>query len=321
MSNRVDFSSITRQDFQPYLRSERAENKDDQYSNNANVKNIKASDERKDVVYSHDDEIKYNGKDGIVVVKPTAKDPYENYHVQSKLEALGFYNGPMDGNLKSDISRNAISLFQKVYGLSSNGDYNSSTKTKLEKAMISYSCITTGKGTKELKKSYSLDDREVVNMARTWAFFRVGMGLTAKQSAGIMGNFLEESRFSSDNARDTVYPGDHNSNYTFKSDDGVAYGIIQWLDSNRKAGLLNKANELGLAVSDINAQFAFLRQEMTSSVNGDASRKYYWEKFVATQKEVEGTCDAFRKYIEGTNEAKDARRKKGKDIYEAFSRC
>lgn len=49
-----------------------------------------------------------------------------------------------------------------------------------------------------------------------------------------------ESRFSSDNAQDYYYSGDHNSNYSYQYNDNIAYGLIQWKSEGRKKGCLIK---------------------------------------------------------------------------------
>ena len=279
----------------------------------------KRSDKESGVLYSHAPATKYSDRDGIVVMKAAASDVYENQQVQSKLSSLGFYSGPIDGNLNSSVSRSAITVFQKVYGVSGeNGNYGSRTRTKLTSVYNTYLSAYNSQGCTNLKQQYGLDYTEKANMARTWAFLRKGMGLTAKQSAGIMGNMLLESRFSSDNANEGMYPGDHDYNYSYSTNDGVAYGLIQWRDSSRKQGLLNKAGELGLSVSNLNAQLAYLRQELTGSVNGNSSYKYWWENYVVTQTSVQNMCDRFAEYIEGNTGSRETRRANAQAIYNAF---
>ena len=151
--------------------------------------------------------------------------------------------------------------------MSNTGTFDSSTKSKLESAYSSYYSVYTSSnlGTLNTRPRFNLDHNEQVNFARTWAFLRVGMGLNSAQTSAVMGNINQESRFASDNANDRLYPGDHNSGYSFRANDGIAYGIVQWQYNSRKQGLLNTANSMGLSVSDINAQFAFLRSEATGS--------------------------------------------------------
>mgnify|MGYP000717350337 CR=1 FL=1 len=68
------------------------------------------------------------------------------------------------------------------------------------------------------------------------------MGFTKNQAAGICGNFYNESKFSSDNAQEQKggkYKNDHDSGYTFSTDDKVGYGIEQWTVPDVKKTLKN----------------------------------------------------------------------------------
>ena len=56
------------------------------------------------------------------------------------------------------------------------------------------------------------------------------------------------------------------TNYKYKIDDGIGYGLIQWTYYTRKEGLANTASEMGLKVSDINAQLAFIRKESSTTL-------------------------------------------------------
>lgn len=91
------------------------------------------------------------------------------------------------------------------------------------------------------------------------------MGLNEKQAAGAMGNIMQESFFSPNNASETPYPGIQNPEYTYQTGDSIAYGLIQWKEGSRKSNLLDVANSMKLSVSNINAQFACIRDESTKS--------------------------------------------------------
>lgn len=262
---------------------------------------------------------KYSSSDGKVISKVMAADPYENHHYQQKLSVLGFYSGPIDGNISSSVFKNAVSLFQKVYGITGESGFSNNTKNKLENAYNAYNNVYSSQGLKDIVSTYKLDSDEKNNIAKTWAFLRTGMGLTAAQSAGVMGNMLLESNFAADNAQNSSYPKDHNSNYSYKTDDGIAYGLIQWKASNRKTGLLTKANELGLSTSNLNAQLAFFRQEMTSSVNNNSYYKGLWEKYVITKTSTADVCKAFQTYIEGCSTGTEERKERAQAIYDAFA--
>ena len=175
-----------------------------------------------------------------------------NKQVQSSLSALGFYNGPINGDLSTSLSKKAVKNFQKVYGLSANGSMNSSTRNRLKEINTMYNKVATSKELTALasRSKLNLDSSEKKNLARVWTFLRAGMGFTKNQAAGICGNLCGESHFATDNAQNGKYPGDHNANYNFKVKDWVGYGLEQWTHPDVKKTLKETADEMGLAVSD-----------------------------------------------------------------------
>lgn len=246
-----------------------------------------------------------------------------DYQVQNALHSLGFYSGPTDGNLKSDLCRKAIKNFQKVYGLYESETMNGATKTKLNKAYTMKSKIAKSNVAKEIDKAfdnYTMDYIQRDTFANTWVFLRVGMGLTVKQTAGVCGNIMNESVFSADNAQDELevngvtitYPGVHNKNdYSYQVKDGVGYGLIQWTFSSRKKGLQQKAKDMELKVSNLNVQLAFFREEMLHS----SVYKEKWKE-VKKAKTVKDASDAFLRGIENPREKNYAeRRVYGRTIY------
>ena len=86
-----------------------------------------------------------------------------------------------------------------------------------------------------------------------------------------MGNIMHESFFSPTNANDQYNNGEYNkiqdTNYDFESDKAgnVAYGLIQWKNVSRRTDLSNIAENMGLLVSNINAQLACIRYECETS--------------------------------------------------------
>ena len=117
--------------------------------------------------------------------------------------------------------------------------------------------------------SSSLKTTLTKNLALTWTFLVKGMGLDEIQAAGAMGNIMQESYFCPTNANNYYNNGQFSavddSNYDFDAYPGAAYGLIQWLDSSRRSNLKDVASEMGLNVSDINAQFACIRDESEDS--------------------------------------------------------
>lgn len=247
------------------------------------------------------------------VVRKAANSTQTNQQYQSQLSMLGFYNGPIDGVMTSNLTKKAIRNFQRVYGLSQNGNFNSSTENKLNNVYSRFLGVYQSSQLVTISNSsnFGLDYTEKVNFARTWAFLREGMGLTSVQASGVMGNMFAESRFSSDNAYNDIYPGDHDSSYVFNPTDGIAYGLIQWCSSDRKQGLQSEANTMGLSVSDINAQFSYFRKEM----NGTYSTP--WNR-IRSYNSVNAVSDEFLNNIEVAGVGLNARRGFSNTIYNLF---
>ena len=189
-----------------------------------------------------------------------------NYQIQNALFSLGFYSGPTDGNITSEKSKKAIEHFQIVYGLKGSGEINAATKKKLTTAYTMKCNIMKSSAISNIDKDIkekSLDYTQRDTFANVWTFLRVGMKLKKWQAAGVCGNILAESVFSADNAQDSFgYSGVHNKKYKYSVGDGVGYGLIQWSEESRKERLLKTANDMGLSVSNLNAQLACFRKEM-----------------------------------------------------------
>ncbi|MCR4961331.1 MAG: peptidoglycan-binding protein [Lachnospiraceae bacterium] len=214
-----------------------------------------------------------NSVDGKVVMKGAPNDTETKKQYQSKLSALGFYSGPIDGNMGSDICKKAIKNFQKVYGLSEDGNMTSATRKKLNAAHNTYVKVSSSNEFKNLlnykpdgkTKIFNYDASQRENFARVCAFLKNSMGLNSVQIAGVLGNMHYESQMSSDNANDNAgYKKVHDTSYKYSTGDGVAYGLIQWHYRSRKQGLLDTANSMGLRFSDANAQLAWLKTEIDS---------------------------------------------------------
>lgn len=186
--------------------------------------------------------------------------------LQKKLQALGFYTGSINGNLDSNASKKAIMNFQRVYGMKVTGQMYDSVKAKIKEAYSSYYSIITRSDLHNITSmvnGYSdFNETEIrYNIGKTWAFLRVGMGLTTKQSSGVLANIMAESGCVPDNLQDNGKKKLHDTDYKYSTTDGNGYGLLQWTFSSRKEGLKTVSAEMGLSVSDINAQFACIRKE------------------------------------------------------------
>ena len=256
--------------------------------------------------------------DGVVNVKRTSSVSSANEReqlqiYQSKLSGLMFYNGPIDGNMSSSLTKKAISNFQRVYGLEVTGNFDNNTETMLEEVSKIVGAVCKDEQIKEFASKYKLDSKQIQNMAVTWAFLVKGMNLTTAQAAGAMGNIMHESRFSPVNAYDEMYPGDYNYNYHFTKDDNVAYGIIQWKDITRRGWLSDTASEMGLSAGDINVQFATIRKEAEVYWYGDD-----WEELRKCSN-YSDSAKVFKNKIEGCDDNTLGNRTAyAKEIYNAL---
>lgn len=278
-------------------------------------------DEEEEVAAIYDKSLQLVETPGIYTAKATTAYSLDsNYKIQTALHSLGFYSGPTDGNLKSDSCKAAIRNFQKVYGARvTNGNWTAETKTKLEKAYSTKCNLINSTALKKIDQSiskYTLDYKQRDTFANVWAFLRIGMGLNQKRAAGVCGNILNESMFATDNAEDNKgYKKIHDTNYRFKTDDEVGYGLIQWTDKSRKEGLEKTAKEeLKLNVSNINAQLAWFRKEVT----GTGAYSKSWDK-IKKAKTVKETSEIYLREIENPRQLNyDERTKHSRIIYNSI---
>ena len=226
---------------------------------------------RTGAIYEKSDktEIKYRtyNADGTVNGMHISRSLSSNQSIQSALKTLGFYYGTYDGSLTTDASKKAIRNFQTVYGLDCTGTMNQATLSKLDLVdgfRNRAANILRENSNNTLVKG--LDYYEKENYANIWAFLRLGMKLDATHASAVMANIKAESGFSSDNLRDTeTNKNHHDTDYVYKSEDGKAYGILQWAAEIRKTGLKNQAENMGLECSNLNAQLAYFRTEMNTA--------------------------------------------------------
>lgn len=231
---------------------------------------------------------------GLYSVQKTSSAIFNcNQDIQNALSGLGFYSGPPDGSLTSERMEKAIKNFQRVYGIKKTGEMDETTQMKLKKATTMRKECIMDSDFDNLVESRGFDTKQKSDFLNTWTFLRVGMGLSRKQAAGVCGNIVAESKFSSDNAEDGKgYKGIHDTKYKYKVDDRVGYGLLQWTDSSRKQELKDMAKKMKLDVSDINAQLAHFRNEV---INGD--QKNAWKKIKKCDS-YEDASDIFLKEIE-----------------------
>lgn len=132
------------------------------------------------------------------------------------------------------------------------------------------------------------------------------------QASGVLGNIMAESGCIPDNAKDTdTNKKLHDKDYKYNVSDGRGYGLIQWTIQKRKQLLKDTSSQMGLSVSDINAQFACFRKE----TERDDLTKSAWNKLKKTDL-IDGATGIFLNEIEmPSNRNYSERYKKATTIY------
>ncbi len=264
---------------------------------------------RTGVIYEKSDktELEYRtyNADGTVNGTNAARALSSNQSIQYALINLGFYSGPANGNLTSDLMKIAIGNFQTVYGLKQTGVMNQTTLSKLELAdgfrNRAMNILAENESNAQVKDL--VDSVERKNFAKIWTFLRLGMGVDATHASAVMANIKAESGFSADNLQnENGVITHHDPDYVYSVNDGKGYGIMQWTFAARKQGLLNQAKSMGLQPKDLNAQLAYFRSE----TNNSSICKSEWVEFKNKKTLIDAT-EYFLDYIEKPNE-EDAHR-------------
>lgn len=275
---------------------------------------------RTGVLYEKSDktELEYRtyNADGTVNGTNAARALSSNQSIQYALINLGFYSGPANGNLTSDLMKIAIGNFQTVYGLKQTGVMNQTTLSKLELAdgfrNRAMNILAENESNTQVK---ALDTIERKNFAKIWTFLRLGMGVGATHASAVMANIKAESGFSSDNLEDeNGVITHHDPDYVYNVNDKKGYGIMQWTFAARKQGLLNQAKSMGLQPKDLNAQLAYFRSE----TNNPSICKSEWAEF-KNKKTLTDATEYFLDHIEmpGEEEAhKENRIRFANEIYQ-----
>lgn len=262
------------------------------------------------IIYDQETSFSSNNLYSIQSIRANANTTLTNQEVQSGLSTLGLYKGPIDGNLTSSASKQAIKNFQQVYCDTHNaGTMTDKMKTKLLGLLRFRRTLINDSKFNQTAKELSLDSTEKSNLATIWTFLRKRMGLSASQAAGVCGNLSFESHFSTDNLQDINKSRvDHDPNYKYNSSDGKGYGLMQWSEETEKKKLLQTANNMNLNVSDLNAQLAHFQEEMTSGIYRNK-----WPK-LKQKTSTKDVCDYFESAMEGAGEAHLDKREKDANI-------
>ena len=100
------------------------------------------------------------------------------------------------------------------------------------------------------------------SLGKMWTFFKLGMGVSDKVAAALMGNSFAESRLNEGQVQSTAKDPD---NYQYQLSDGIGYGLFQWTYPSRKNSLIEIAKSMNMGINNINAQLETLKNEVLYS--------------------------------------------------------
>lgn len=154
---------------------------------------------------------------------------------------------PMGVNALSGEERDAIN--RNSVHFKNNPSCEVGTTADNTDGTLSVCCTAESGGT----ESVTLGGNTKGSNAEKLFVYLVSKGLTAKQTAGIIGNVMQESG-----------GGTFNIDPNALNPSSGAYGIIQWY-AGRKTALINYANSVGKPKNDLQMQMDFMWKELTGS--------------------------------------------------------
>lgn len=228
---------------------------------------------------------------------------------------MGFYDSKLDGY--NDELKKALKCFQNAYlgGQTYNVENGipSGLQNKIQDIGAAYyTNLTNSKlkdGLKKLGFGSNPPTEVIKNFVRIQTFLEKAMGCNKYQTAGIMGNIMQESRFSP------------------TSTNGATRGILQWRDV-RRGYLESYASKNGYSADNMGTQLAFFRYEMTRTWGkGDIDENApnselvkSWNTLKSEYKYSFGAVsDFFQDHIECYSYEREERRNYSSIIYQAIS--
>lgn len=230
--------------------------------------------------------------------------------VKQQLTDLDFYDVNGKGKIDAlDISKQdktnnyveGLRNFCRLYNVKFSSDNMGEVVGKLKEADDMYHQVV-GKVVGS-KVNTELIDRFAGNsFGKMWTFLKIGMGVSDIVASAIMGNSFAESRLNEGQIQNTV---ENKSNYEYKINDNIGYGLFQWTYPSRKNDLIKIAESMNMGINNINAQLETLKNEVLYS----SDHKDMWIKMNNTSNCDEATTLFFDNY-EGVNDSSLIARKK-----------
>ena len=190
--------------------------------------------------------------------------------VKSQLAELDFYdqNGkekidPLDITGKN-ITNNYVEglrIFSRLYNVEFSSENIEKVLGKLKQANDMYHQVVDKLVEKEINTEI-LKEVQRKTFGKMWTFFKLGMGVSDKVAAALMGNSFAESRLYEGRVQSTAKDP---HNYQYQLNDGIGYGLFQWTYPSRKNSLIEIAKSMNMGINNINAQLETLKNEVLYS--------------------------------------------------------
>lgn len=190
--------------------------------------------------------------------------------VKSQLAELDFYdqNGkekidPLDITGKNITNNYVEGLrnFSRLYNVEFSSENIDKVLGKLKEVNDMYHQVVDKVIEKEVNTEI-LKEVQRKTFGKMWTFFKLGMGVSDKVAAALMGNSFAESRLYEDQVQSTAKDPD---NYQYQLNDGIGYGLFQWTYPSRKNSLIEIAKSMNMGINNINAQLETLKNEVLYS--------------------------------------------------------
>lgn len=190
--------------------------------------------------------------------------------VKQQLTDLDFYD--VNGKEKIDaldISKQdktnnyveGLRNFCRLYNVKFSSDNMGEVVGKLKEADDMYHQVV-GKVYEKSVLSEGIGILQSESFGKMWTFFKLGMGVSDKVAAALMGNSFAESRLFEGQVQNIVQ---NSVNYQYQLNDGVGYGLFQWTFPSRKNSLIEIAKSMNMGINNINTQLETLKNEVLYS--------------------------------------------------------
>lgn len=243
---------------------------------NGNLENNKADDKELGIALKKfRDEFKVKttslySEEMVEAIKKVGSSLTKLSTVKSQLAELDFYdqNGkekidPLDITGKNITNNYVEGLrnFSRLYNVEFSSENIDKVLGKLKDVNDMYHQVADQVVEKKVD-SEILKEVQRKTFGKMWTFFKLGMGVSDKVAAALMGNSFAESRLYEDQVQSTAKDPDY---YQYQLNDGIGYGLFQWTYPSRKNSLIEIAKSMNMGINNINAQLETLKNEVLYS--------------------------------------------------------